>query len=210
MGKKICLLFLLSGLCFIGCNDDETIEDGPTVPETLHEYVDLGLPSGTKWATCNVGANFPEEFGGYYAWGETNEKTYYSWDTYAYYGSKFSTGISGTQYDVAHVKWGGNWHMPTRAQCKELCDYCSSIQTSMNGVSGVKVTGPNGNSIFLPVAGRRLGDEKGGVGLSGDYWSDSLYDGNDNQAYFLIVFPDRIEVGNGQRTYGRSVRPVCP
>ncbi|MBQ2195316.1 MAG: hypothetical protein II407_00065, partial [Prevotella sp.] len=104
------------------------------------EAVDLGLPSGTKWASFNVGATKPEEYGGYYAWGETEEKERYDWDTYIHCDGASNTchdlgsDISGTQYDIAHVKWGGNWCMPTYEDFEELNDNCTSEWTTLNGV----------------------------------------------------------------------------
>ncbi len=130
-------------------------------PNTIngHEYVDLGLPSGTLWATCNIGATRPEGFGGYYAWGETEEKSTYSWSNYIHCDGSYSNchnignDIAGTQYDVAHVKWGGSWRIPTIDQLKELMDNCSVTWTTLNGVYGAHLVGPNGVSIFLPATG---------------------------------------------------------
>ena len=132
------------------------------------EAVDLGMPSGTKWASCNVGATKPEECGGYYAWGETEEKVNYTDVTYLYsrgedidldgeYEEKerykyLGPDISGTQYDVAHVKWGGDWRMPTMQQFKELLANCTSQWTSLNGKIGCKfISKINGSSIFFPA-----------------------------------------------------------
>ena len=132
------------------------------------EAVDLGMPSGTKWASCNVGATKPEECGGYYAWGETEEKVNYTDVTYLYsrgedidldgeYEEKerykyLGPDISGTQYDVAHVKWGGDWRMPTLQQFKELLANCTSQWTSLNGKIGCKfISKINGSSIFFPA-----------------------------------------------------------
>lgn len=132
------------------------------------EAVDLGLPSGTKWASCNVGATKPEESGGYFAWGETEEKEYYNDVTYLYstgedidrdgeYEEKerykhLGPDISGTEYDVAHVKWGGDWRMPTLDQFKELLANCTSKWTSLNGMIGCKfISKINGSTIFFPA-----------------------------------------------------------
>ena len=150
-----------------------------------YEAVDLGL--SVRWATCNVGAESPEEYGDYFAWGETEEKTNYAWSTYKWcngsYNSltKYCTDSSfGTvdnkkvldpEDDAATANWGGSWRMPTLDELEELCNKCSWKWTLVNGVSGQKVTGPNGNSIFLPAAGYRDG---GGVyhrGSYGYYWS---------------------------------------
>ncbi len=127
-------------------------ESQPSV--TPGELIDLGL--SVKWASHNVGASKPEEYGGYYAWGETEEKDDYSLDTYLYYqnGNYINIGdnICGTKYDVAHVKWGGSWRMPTKEESKELVEKCSWKWTSYNDTEGHIVTGPNGNSIFIPAA----------------------------------------------------------
>ncbi len=190
------------------------------------EAVDLGLPSGIKWATCNVGATKPEEYGGYYAWGETEEKNDYSWSTYKWckgsydtmtkYCTNSSCGIVDNKIvldpedDVAHVKWGGDWRMPTKAELGELRNNCTCTWTTQNGVNGYKVTGPNGNSIFLPAAGWRDGLELYDSGSVGRYWSSSLNESNNGGAYYLYF-----SGGNccgwdyGYRYRGCSVRPVC-
>ena len=121
------------------------------------EVVDLGLPSGTKWANMNVGANNPEEFGDYYAWGETNTKNDYSEASYLFSPTNLNLGngcnIAGTELDAAHVNMGNAWQMPSYDQIVELRDHCTWSYTSENNVSGFRVTGLNGNSIFLPAAG---------------------------------------------------------
>lgn len=138
-----------------------------------YEYVDLGLPSGLKWAAYNVGATKPEEYGGCYAWGEIEEKSNYSWATYKWCNgsertmTKYCTDSwSGTvdnkttldlEDDVAHVKWGGDWRMPTTDEQRELLNNCDLEWTTLNGVKGYKVIGPNGNTIFLPAVGYRYG-----------------------------------------------------
>lgn len=127
------------------------------------EAVDLGLPSGTRWANMNIGATRPEEFGGYYAWGEVTEKSNYDWPTYTHCDGTIEScrdigsNISGTQYDVAYVKWGDRWRMPTFEQIKELWIECSTKWTKFNGIWGCEFTGLNGNSIFVPAAGYRVG-----------------------------------------------------
>ena len=155
-------------------NGDEEEPDTPVVPEEPAvdaRAIDLGLPSGIKWASCNVGATEPWEYGGYYAWGETEEKSNYDTSTYKYCNgsyfsmtkyctsSSFGTVDNKTTLepgdDVAHVKWGGSWRMPTKAEQDELRNNCTWTWTTLNGVDGYRVTGPNGNSIFLPAAGFR-------------------------------------------------------
>ena len=179
------------------------------------EAVDLGLPSGIKWASCNVGATKPEEYGGYYAWGETEEKDDYSLETYLYYNvSEFSyinigLEISGTEYDVAHVKWGGNWRMPTETEIAELVENCTWTWTTYNGVNGQKVTGPNGNNIFLPAAGFCNGTNIH-QGVSGHAWSSTLWQRKlDNSDAFRLGFQYGFASwSNSDRFVGLSVRPV--
>ena len=184
----------------------------PVYKKATHEAVDLGLPSGTKWASCNVGASKPEEYGGYYAWGETEEKETYNSSTYKYYqnGSYVSLGsdISGTEYDVAHVKWGGNWCMPTLDDIKELLDNCTSEWTTFNGVNGRRFTGPNGNSIFLPAAGYRSFGYLNLAGSDGDYWSSTQNPDYSTNAYGLYFNSGYADWLNDYRDYGHGVRPV--
>lgn len=210
-----------------------------TCPDDNHPHaIDLGLPSGTKWACCNVGANVPEGYGGYYAWGETEEKEFYNDVTYLY-GSGVDSGgdgwyddyhenglygewqdigsdIAGTSYDVAHVTWGGSWCMPSLDQMKELLDNCSSSWASFNGVQGRLFKGKNGCSMFLPAAGYRWDGgyfNDGNYGYHGYYWSSKQTYGFDHYyAYHLFIFCGDA-YWNGQysynRVYGSSVRPVC-
>ena len=176
-----------------------------------HEYVDLGLPSGLKWATCNVGANKPEDYGDYFAWGEVNTKSEYTEKNY-----KFGSLMSGfldiigsliKKYDAARVNWGGKWRMPTEAELQELCDKCTWTWMSQNGIDGYKVTGPNGNSIFLPAASYCDGSSLYHAGSYGYYWS-SAPDGGSYDAYYLYFSSiDRL-MSSSRRFYGRSVRPV--
>ena len=200
----------------------------PIVPEITHAYVDLGLPSGLKWATCNVGATTPEEYGDYFAWGEVEPKTVYDWSTYKYcvdnidnltkycydsdYGKDGFTDnktVLDPEDDAAHVNWGGAWRMPTLEEQEELVNNCTWTWTTQNGVNGYKVTGPNGNSIFLPAAGiMRLGTLYS-AGAYGDYWSSSLYTANSNGAYYVHFYSDDMGWLCYDRTYGQSVRPVC-
>ena len=189
-----------------------------------HEYIDLGLPSGIKWATCNVGANSPEEYGGYYAWGETEEKLNYSWETYKWcngsentmtkyctdsdYGTVDNNTVLDPEDDVAHVKWGGSWRMPTSAEQDELRNKCSWTWTTQNGVNGYRVTGPNGNSIFLPAAGDRYGTFVNLRGDNGVYCSSSLISYNSSLAYVLSFYDVNFDWENYYRKFGLSVRPV--
>ena len=184
--------------------------------------VDLGL--SVKWACCNVGATKPEDYGGKYAWGETEEKSDYDLDTYKWSNdsfntvTKYCTSIGGGTVDnkrvldpaddVAHVKWGGSWRMPTRDEINELTTKCNWQWTSLNGVNGYRVTGPNGNSIFLPAAVYRSGAE---LNFRGNYWSSSLYDYTSHCAYALYFNDGSFYPGmqmHYSRYCGLSVRPV--
>ena len=167
--------------------------DDPVTPPDLHEWVDLGLPSGTLWATCNVGATAPEELGSYFAWGETATKDFYDWSTYKWCNGSYNTltkyctnsdyGNDGfvdnkteldPEDDAAYVNWGPQWRMPSMEQLHELYENCSSVWTTMNGVNGSLFTGPNGNTIFLPAAGHRWDGSLYDAGSDGFYWSCSL------------------------------------
>lgn len=189
-------------------------------------WVDLGL--SVLWAAYNVGASSPEEYGGYYAWGETETKSEYSFATYKHrertdsdhfhicddclcWDYKYiGSDISGTSYDVAHVKWGGGARMPTLEEVKELVNNCTFRYGTYNGVEGDYVTGPNGNSIFLPFTGFRYYDDLREEGYYGDFWSGTYDDdyGYGYCAFDLYCFKDTFDWFSLAREYGRSVRPV--
>lgn len=196
-------------------------------PDSNHPHmIDLGLPSGTKWACCNVGAHSPEQYGGYYAWGEVNEKDYYAPHTYQYayqdnngywwdYDTRSSyscrslgSDIAGTQYDVAHVQWGGSWVMPSLDQIKELLDYCSSEWTTENGVYGMRFTGSNGGSVFLPAAGYRWYGGLYHAGEYGLYWLSTQDPDYSYRAYNLYFHSGGALWDYLNRLGGQSVRPV--
>ncbi|MBE6346346.1 MAG: DUF1566 domain-containing protein [Lentimicrobiaceae bacterium] len=171
-----------------------------------HEYVDLGL--SVKWATCNVGANKPEDYGNYYAWGETSTKSSYTESNSKTYGKQMYDIKGNSQYDAARANWGGSWRLPTKTECQELVDRCTWKWTTQNGVNGYKVTGPNGNSIFLSAAGRRYESSLYGAGELGYYWSSTPIDGYDNNASYIFFNSVNTYMNNYNRYYGRSVRPV--
>ena len=174
-----------------------------------HKYVDLGLPSGIKWANYNVGATTPEEYGGYYAWGEIEEKENYSYSSYKF-GSKYDSYDNlEPEDDVAHVKWGGGWRIPTKAEQTELRTQCTWRQTSLNGVNGYRLTGPNGNSIFLPAAGYRCDTDVECVNSEGFYWSSSLSGDYRNANYIMFCIYNQSHSFDPNRRIGYSVRPVC-
>lgn len=171
--------------------------DNPNTPTATPEYVDLGLPSGVKWATFNVGATKPEEYGDYFAWGETEPKELYDESTY-----------SEKEEDAATANWGSEWRMPTQAEQDELRTECSWTWMTENDVNGYKVVGPNGNSIFLPAAGYCSGSSLYNVGHKGFYWASSLYTGNTSYAYYLSFTYNDVSRYSNDRCYGQSIRPV--
>ena len=155
-----------------------------TCPDEHHPHmIALGLPSGTFWACCNVDTNHPENqsptnYGGYYAWAETETKSQYNDDTYLYFNRgdyKYFGNISGTQYDVAHVKWGDSWQMPTSAQLNELFINCTYEWSTVNDVNGYKFYGPNGGCIFLPAAGYGYYGSIRDRGYDGHYWASGQF-----------------------------------
>ena len=176
-----------------------------------HDWVDLGLPSDLKWATCNVGASSPEDYGNYYAWGETSTKSDYTDDNSTTYGKEMSDIGGNASYDVARKKWGSSWRLPTRAEFEELSDEdnCTWEWTTQSGVNGYKVTSKvNGKSIFLPAAGGRS-DISFYAGSKGYYWS-SRPSSFDTDLAFLLGFDSGYHrTSSSGRHQGFSVRPVC-
>lgn len=187
----------------------EDYEEGPNA--NGHEYVDLGLPSGLLWATCNVGATAPEAYGNYYAWGDVKTKSSYTSSNYSTYNLEI-TDISGNaQYDAATANWGGDWRMPTKDEVNELRNNCTWTWTTQNSVNGYNVEGPNGNSIFLPAAGYYSYQSFKDAGTRGFYWTSSDYIndfGIDNNAVSLTINSTSYNNGGNDRGNGRSVRPV--
>ena len=187
-----------------------------------HEAVDLGLPSGLKWATCNVGATKPEEAGGFYAWGEVAEKDAYDWKTYKWcedgsyskltkYNENVSVYTLEPEDDAAHVLWGGSWRMPTREEFDELLTKCTRKFTTQNEVRGLLVTGPNGNSIFLPSAGYNSGTQVQWTNNRGYWWTCNGNYGNKTTGYaFYSQYDQGRTYVNGQisRVYGLNIRAV--
>ena len=230
------MFLLLLATCFVGssvlcsCSKDDVEETPPAGSNTTdnkdtHEYVDLGLPSGTLWATCNVGASNPEEYGDYFAWGETEPKTNYSWETYKYCKgtnntmTKYCAQYGPVDYkvelepsdDAATVNWGSEWQMPSSEQCAELSNYryTTTTWTTLNGVEGARITSKsNGNSIFLPAAGFRSETRLRYAGDSGEFWSRSVHSGDINYACGLIVDLGDSDTYLNYRYLGLNVRPV--
>ena len=214
------------GVATITCTaaDGSGVQATCSVTVTDHEYVDLGL--SVKWATMNVGANAPEEYGDYFAWGETNSKTDYSWENYKWcngsettmtkyctdsdYGTVDNRTTLELSDDAARANWGGTWRIPTRDEFTELRTKCTWEWTSLNGVNGRKVTGPNGNSIFLPAAGYRDDSSLDNAGSSGSYWSSSLSTDDPLYGWYLYFLRSSdFNMDYHSRFDGRSVRAVC-
>lgn len=172
-----------------------------------HEYVDLGLPSGLLWATCNVGAGVPEAYGDYYAWGDTTAKGEYT-EANSITRGKLMNDISGDlKYDVARAGWGGSWRMPTDAEQEELLNNCTWEWSTLNGVNGYNVTGQNGRSIFLPAAGYCSGSTPNNE-ESGCYWSSSPNGDDANYARGLYFSSGDHYMYDNDRYFGVTVRPV--
>ena len=204
--------------------------------ENGHEYVDLGL--NVKWATCNVGADKPEGYGDYYAWGETEPKSEYTWENYRFRisGDDFFKNIKLSKYntdiitgvvdslttlemidDAAHVRWGGNWRMPTVDEFRELMDSCIWTWTTINGVNGYKVTsnmhGYTDRSIFLPAVGLGNANFNNRQDDHGLYWSSSLRPSSPNSPncpYVISFASGGFSLGASAQFNGYPIRPVCP
>ncbi len=193
---------------------DEEGENADSIAITTGEAIDLGL--SVKWASCNVGATSPEEYGGYYAWGETEEKRECSWSTYkwgtennmAKYGHFDEKYVLDPEDDAASVKWGNGWRMPTLKEAEELLNDCTWEWITYNGVNGYKVKGPNGNSIFLPAGGFRNGVSTSDIGTWGGYWLSALNESYDSRACYIDYYCGVHINDCGTRSSGHSIRPV--
>ena len=189
---------------------DDTSDDDTASSDTTYingyAAVDLGL--SVKWATMNVGAESPEDYGNYYAWGETETKSTYSSLYSVTYGVEMDDIAGDAEYDAATANWGSSWRMPTEDECQELVDSCTWTWTTENDINGYLVTGSNGNSIFLPAAGRRDGTMPFYVNSRGEYWSSTPYSSNADCAYFLSFRSSYLSVDTHTRQNGYSVRPV--
>lgn len=221
--KKILLLMTIA-LPFVfisSCYGDK--DDEPVAPDN-HEYVDLGLPSGTLWATCNIGATTPEDMGDYFAWGETAPKEIYDMDNYKWYNSsndKLTKYCSDEKYgtvdyktellpedDAAYVNWGPLWRMPTLDQLQELIERCTWQWVERNGVYGRLVTGPNGNTLFLPAADYRSDNSPSNERTIGAYWSCTIDSGYPSGLYFRNFDWESVYLFSHIRSHGFTVRPV--
>ena len=172
-----------------------------------HEYVDFVL--SVKWATCNVGASSPSDYGNYYAWGEVRTKSEYTEDNCATWNKSMGDISGNSTYDAARYNWGGKWRLPTKAECQELVDNCTWTWITQGGHKGYKVTSnKNGASIFLPAAGARHGSSLDQAGESGCYWSSTPFESITQDAYDLTFYSGDRYVAWDYRRRGRSVRPV--
>lgn len=216
--KKI-LFFLVSLFMSFNVIGQKTEEVGG------HKVVDLGL--SVKWATCNVGANKPTEYGDYFAWGEVKAKKVYDWKNYAYcegdakslnkycllpaYGSTDGAKVLASSDDAATANWGAEWRMPTADEFNELMKKCK-VKWMPNyrnsGIPGYKVTAKNGNFIFLPAAGFYRLQRQEEAGKSGHYATSSLYEKANDNAYSVIIDAARMEGSFDNRYFGLPVRPV--
>ena len=224
--KKFYLLVAMTAVVF-------SMQAQVSGKENGHEYVDLGL--SVKWATCNIGATSPEKYGDYFAWGETTPKKDYSWNTYKYakgnydkltkYCNVRNSGYNGytdnktildSTDDAAHINWGGKWRLPSFEEIKELENMCTWKWITQGGVNGYKVTGPSGNSIFLPAAGFRLGKKLYNDGNIGHCWSNTLYSDLDDiwgissdSGWYIGFGSIKYGCNNITRHNGFTIRPVC-
>ena len=211
-------------------NNDNGGDNGGSGNDVSGNWVDLGLPSGILWATCNVGATTPEGCGDYFAWGETQTKDMYDWSTYAYgnaynqltkYCRLADLGYEGFTDDLAGLEegddaataiLGGGARTPDTGNWNELLEYTTRTWTSMNGVDGCLFTATNGNTLFLPAAGNRCGAELCETTL-GFYWSNTVYSVYPADAWCLFLSSGEVAVINGRgrtRSYGFTVRAVKP
>ena len=223
--KKLFKTLMIMALCGATMGIVSCKKDSHNVPDG---YVDLGLPSGLLWATCNLGATTPDGYGNYYAWGETSTKNTYNWSTYRYatvdadgdlqtltkyntlesYGTVDNKTTLEASDDVATAVLGNGARIPTKAEWQELRDNTTAEWTTVNNVNGRKFTAANGNSLFLPAAGNRSGSALYYDGTHGGYWSSSLVESYPLGAWNVGFGSDNQGVGYYYRGYGVSVRAV--
>lgn len=184
-----------------------------------HGYVDLGL--SVKWATCDIGADSPSDYGSYFAWGETMTKSEYTQDNSVTYGKSFGDISGDSRYDAARANWGGSWRLPTKTECEELINKCRTKWTTYNNHKGLLVTGPNGNSIFLPAKGVFTGSSTKLVNDCGYCWSSTPIENDKKSVFPPICYAYEIhytkygykpepefKMSWGNRDGGSSIRPV--
>ena len=219
MKAMAAIMLMTAVVCFVSCTK---------LDDVGHEYVDLGLPSGTLWATCNLGASTPESYGDYYAWGETQTKDSYSFDTYKWshggynqltkYCNDPNFGYNGftddltillPEDDAATVNWGASWRIPAYNDWVELAHHTTQTWITRNGVKGMLFTALNGNSLFLPASGKYVRDELCNAGLGGYYWSNLLGVTYPDIVWFLYSSSGDFCLYDGSsRCCGHTIRPV--
>lgn len=224
----IMTIMAILSMAICSCGDKDEIPTNNGVNEIPAGWVDLGLPSGLLWAECNLGADTPEMFGNYYAWGETNKKEYYSWGTYKYcknsdshqltkYCNNSGYGYNGftdtlstleAMDDAATAALGNGVRIPTKAEWNELIANCSNTWTTQNGVNGWLFTSTNGNTLFLPAAGSRLNGSLSRAGSWGSYWSATLGGDGPYNAQSFHFDSDWERMTGYSRYFGFSVRAV--
>ena len=235
--KALAAIMLTTAVFFAaGCKPENEPSGGSTGHTDDYEWVDLGLPSGTLWATCNLGAyGKPENYGNFFAWSNTTLMALFNWSAHWYsngntneltkYCSQSYDGFNGyvdtltvlqPNDDAATAHWGEGWRMPTKAEWDELRNKSSFTWTEVNGVNGGLFTGPNGNTIFLPAAGLRCegtephqeGSTQFNVGIEGFYWSSSLSISDPISAWVFDFYSDGCYINWQDRYLGLSIRPV--
>lgn len=224
LGHRVLIITTILFLVSCGKEDDAEPNNNPFLPPIENENesdppqeqaVDLGI--GILWGAWNIGATSPEEQGKYYAWGELQEKSDYTWETYKHYDLNSETitdigsCISNTEYDIARAAWGEDWRMPTMDEIKQLVSKCSWEWTTYKGVNGQLVTGPSGNSIFLPATGYRYGDTSFSKGYYGYYWSGSRNESdtsNSRAGYLLVSYSNGAWYWDFTKNCGFTVRAV--
>lgn len=173
-----------------------------------HDYVDLGLPSGLKWARCSYGASSPTGAGEYISWGEMNGKSFYNESNSKTYEKRIGSISADPTYDVVAVNWGGDWRIPTSDEMRELVWECQWEWTREDGKPGYKVTGPNGNSVFFPAIGYRSGPNVVHDNDAGYFWTGSPIDDLLAYADCLFFIKNNFGVDAGHRYRGFNIRPV--
>ena len=215
---------LMTAMIFVGCKKDKNDDSGGGGDN--QSYVDLELPSGLLWATCNMGASKPEAYGVYIAWGETGTKDTYSWANYKYcessmfaltkYCNSADCGYEGytdsltvllPEDDAAAVRWGDGWHMPSVEDWLELFENTTYTWTTRRGTEGALFTAPNGESLFFPAAGYRMDDDSYYAGSEGYYWSTAIVETRPYDAWCPVFHSGGMNL-NSSRSVGQCIRPV--
>lgn len=224
---NLAVIFMIICAGFSSCSkDDDIVGEGGTGNSNGHEFVDLGLPSGIYWATCNVGSKTPEDGGNYFAWGEVSSKNTFEWSNYKYYKSDdndsgmtkycgrlgyndFTDGKTTLEPgdDAASINWKGNWRTPTIEEWVELRKNCTWNWIDSNGAKGYQITGPNGRMIFLPVV-EKYNSDFDYYSYSSEYWSSTVSSANPNTALMLFIDSEYIDFDDAYRYLGLFIRPV--